>query len=214
MEILVTGFMPFDGQTVNPSWQAVQRMADIPGVEMIRRELPVEYFTARDLLNSMIEEFRPDCVLCTGQAGGRAKVSIERVAINLCEASIPDEAGVLLKDTPIVPGGENAYFSTYPHQKMLEKLQEEEIPRRVLLYRRRVYLQSCDVYRAGDGTEEVSGHAGGLHPSALPAGADYRASLHAAGYADPRTGDHRGSDRRTVSRADFAMCEKYNFLFD
>ena len=128
MEILVTGFMPFDGQTVNPSWQAVQRMADIPGVEMIRRELPVEYFTARDLLNSMIEEFRPDCVLCTGQAGGRAKVSIERVAINLCEASIPDEAGVLLKDTPIVPGGENAYFSTYPHQKMLEKLQEEEIP--------------------------------------------------------------------------------------
>ena len=128
MRILVTGFMPFDGQTVNPSWQAVQRMADIPGVEMIRRELPVEYFTARNLLNEMIEEFRPDCVLCTGQAGGRAKVSIERVAINLCEASIPDEAGVLLKDTPIVSGGENAYFSTYPHRKMLEKLQAAEIP--------------------------------------------------------------------------------------
>jgi len=128
MRILITGFMPFDGQTVNPSWQAVQRMADIPGVEMIRRELPVEYFTARDLLNDLIDEFRPDCVLCTGQAGGRAKVSIERVAINLCEASIPDEAGLLLKDTPIVPGGENAYFATYPHQKMLEKLQAAEIP--------------------------------------------------------------------------------------
>ena len=111
MRILITGFMPFDGQTVNPSWQAVQRMADIPGAELIRRELPVEYFTARDLLNKMIDEFRPDCVLCTGQAGGRAKVSIERVAINLCEASIPDEAGVLLKDTPIVPGGESAYFA-------------------------------------------------------------------------------------------------------
>ena len=120
MRILITGFMPFDGQTVNPSWQAVQRMADIPGA--------VEYFTARDLLNKMIEEFRPDCVLCTGQAGGRAKVSIERVAINLCEASIPDEAGVLLKDTPIVPGGESAYFATYPHQKMLEALNAAEIP--------------------------------------------------------------------------------------
>ena len=128
MRILITGFMPFDGQTVNPSWQAVQRMADIPGAELIRRELPVEYFTARDLLNKMIDEFRPDCVLCTGQAGGRAKVSIERVAINLCEASIPDEAGVLLKDTPIVPGGESAYFATYPHQKMLEALNAAEIP--------------------------------------------------------------------------------------
>lgn len=128
MRILVTGFMPFDGQKINPSWQAVQRMGEIPGVEMIRRELPVEYFTSRTLLNQLIDEFRPDCVLCTGQAGGRAKVSIERVAINLCEASIPDEAGVLLKDTPIVPDGKNAYFSTYPHQKMLEKLQAAEIP--------------------------------------------------------------------------------------
>lgn len=128
MRFLITGFMPFDGQTVNPSWQAVCRMKDIGGVEMIRRELPVEYFTARDMLNALIEEFRPDCVLCTGQAGGRAKVSIERVAINLCEASIPDEAGVLLKDTPIVPGGENAYFATYPHQAMLEALQAAEIP--------------------------------------------------------------------------------------
>lgn len=128
MLILVTGFMPFNGQKINPSWQAVQRMRDIPGVEMIRRELPVEYFTSRELLNSLIDEYRPDCVLCTGQAGGRAKVSIERVAINLCEASIPDEAGVMLKDTPIVPGGGNAYFSTYPHQAMLEKLQAAEIP--------------------------------------------------------------------------------------
>lgn len=128
MRILITGFMPFDGQKINPSWQAVQRMAEIPGVEMIRRELPVEYFTSRELLNSLIDEFQPDCVLCTGQAGGRAKVSIERVAINLCEASIPDEAGVLLKDTPIVPGGESAYFATYPHQRMLEALQAAEIP--------------------------------------------------------------------------------------
>lgn len=106
MKVLITGFRPFNGQVVNPSWQAVQGMAEIPGVELIRRELPVEYFTSRDLLNRLIDDFRPDCVLCTGQAGGRAKVSIERVAINLCEASIPDEAGVLLKDAPIVPGGE------------------------------------------------------------------------------------------------------------
>lgn len=128
MRILITGFKPFDGQKVNPSWQAVCRMADMPGVEMIRRELPVEYFTARKLLQQMMDEFCPDCVLCTGQAGGRAKVSIERVAINLCEASIPDEAGVLLKGTPIVPGGENAYFSTYPHERMLDALKAAEIP--------------------------------------------------------------------------------------
>lgn len=128
MKMLITGFRPFNGQAVNPSWQAVQGMAEIPGVELIRRELPVEYFTSRDLLNRMIDEFLPDCVLCTGQAGGRPKVSIERVAINLCEASIPDEAGVLLKDAPIVPGGENAYFATYPHEAMLTALNAAEIP--------------------------------------------------------------------------------------
>ena len=128
MKVLITGFRPFNGQVVNPSWQAVQGMAEIPGVELIRRELPVEYFTSRDLLNRLIDDFRPDCVLCTGQAGGRAKVSIERVAINLCEASIPDEAGVLLKDTPIVPGGESAYFATYPHEAMLTALNAAEIP--------------------------------------------------------------------------------------
>lgn len=128
MKMLITGFRPFNGQAVNPSWQAVQGMAEIPGVELIRRELPVEYFTSRDLLNRMIDELQPDCVLCTGQAGGRAKVSIERVAINLCEASIPDEAGVLLKDAPIVPGGENAYFATYPHEAMLTALNAAEIP--------------------------------------------------------------------------------------
>lgn len=128
MRMLITGFRPFNGQPVNPSWQAVQGMAEIPGVEPIRRELPVEYFTSRELLNRLIDEYAPDCVLCTGQAGGRAKVSIERVAINLCEASIPDEAGVLLKDTPIVPGGESAYFATYPHEKMLKALNAAQIP--------------------------------------------------------------------------------------
>lgn len=128
MKILITGFRPFNGQPVNPSWQAVRGMAEQPGVTLIRRELPVEYFTSRELLNGLIDEFEPDCVLCTGQAGGRAKVSIERVAINLCEASIPDEAGVLLKDAPIVPGGESAYFATYPHEQMLEALNAAEIP--------------------------------------------------------------------------------------
>lgn len=128
MKILITGFRPFNGQPVNPSWQAVRGMAEQPGVALIRRELPVEYFTSRELLNGLIDEFEPDCVLCTGQAGGRAKVSIERVAINLCEASIPDEAGVLLKDAPIVPGGESAYFATYPHEQMLEALNAAEIP--------------------------------------------------------------------------------------
>lgn len=128
MRFLITGFEPFNGQKINPSWQAVQGMADMPGVELIRRELPVTYFTSREILNRLIDEFEPDCVLCTGQAGGRAKVSIERVAINLCEASIPDEAGVQLKDTPIVPGGERAYFATYPHEAILRALEAAEIP--------------------------------------------------------------------------------------
>ena len=169
MKILVTGFMPFDGQKINPSWQAVQRMGEQAGVEMIRRELPVEYFTARDLLNRMIDEFTPDCVLMTGQAGGRAKVSIERVAINLCEASIPDEAGVMLKDTPIVPGGESAYFATYPYARMLEMLQAEEIPA-AYSFTAGAYICNHVMYTALETAQKKYPHmtAGFIHLPYLP----------------------------------------------
>lgn len=167
MRILITGFRPFNGQTINPSWQAVRGMAEIPGVELIRRELPVEYFTSRELLRQWIAELQPDCVLCTGQAGGRAKVSIERVAINLCEASIPDEAGVALKDTPIVPGGEAAYFATYPHEAMLNALTAAEIPA-AYSFSAGAYICNHVMYTALEAARGTAMTAGFIHLPFLP----------------------------------------------
>ena len=110
--VLVTGFQPFGGQTVNPSWLAVSRLPEEIGHAPIHRaELPVKWFAVLDCLEALAEQYRPDILLLTGQAGGRDALCLERVGINLCEAKGADNDGLVLQDTPIFPEGPAAYFS-------------------------------------------------------------------------------------------------------
>jgi pyroglutamyl-peptidase len=114
--ILLTGFEPFDGAAINPSWEAVRALDGWsgPGFQVAARQLPCVFGAAGDALRAALDELRPDIVIAVGQAGGRAELSLERVAINVDDARIPDNAGAQPVDAPVVAGGPAAYFSTLP----------------------------------------------------------------------------------------------------
>lgn len=128
-KILFTGFEPFGDDQVNPSWEAVALLPQQVGnVQIARRRMPVEYDTVAPLLAQAIEEEQPDAVICVGQAGGRAKLTPEMVAINLNDASVPDNAGVLLDGSPICPDGPAAYFATIPVKTIAAAMREAGVP--------------------------------------------------------------------------------------
>jgi pyroglutamyl-peptidase len=122
--VLVTGFDPFGGSPVNPSWDAVHALHGrvIDGHEVIGGEIPTVFGASLDRLEALLEEHRPRLVICTGQAAGRAAISLERVAINVNDARIPDNVGARPIDQPIVAGGPAAYFTTLPIKAMLQAL--------------------------------------------------------------------------------------------
>ena len=93
MKILVTGFEPFGGEDINPSWEAVERLRAPEGTELVKLRLPVVFREAGELLAAAMKRERPDLVLCIGQAAGRAAITPERLGVNLMGASIPDNAG-------------------------------------------------------------------------------------------------------------------------
>ena len=128
--VLLTGFSPFGGEAINPSWQAVSALdgAHIAGHRIAARLLPVEFGASLAALRDAIGEVSPTLVLCLGQAGGRAQLSIERVAINVDDARIPDNANGYPIDTPIVAGGPAAYFATLPIKAILDDLRAAGIP--------------------------------------------------------------------------------------
>ncbi|WP_462171505.1 pyroglutamyl-peptidase I [Pseudoalteromonas xiamenensis] len=131
--VLVTGFAPFGGETINPSWEAVNQLE---GLAIGRqeshiihtKELPCEFNSALDALYQAIDKYHPSVVLCVGQAGGRSSISIERVAINVDDARIPDNSGNQPIDTPIVQDGPAAYFTALPIKRILKTLKENGIP--------------------------------------------------------------------------------------
>lgn len=109
--ILLTGFLPFGGESVNPSLEAVRSIqVEFPNVELIRLEVPTIFGEAERMVIEQVSFCRPHAVLCTGLASGRTAVSIERVAINVDDARIPDTAGQQPLDVPIQPHGPAAYF--------------------------------------------------------------------------------------------------------
>ncbi len=128
MKILVTAFDPFGGETVNPAYEAVKRLQAPAGAELVRLEVPTVFGRSIDVLEQAMERERPDAVVCVGQAGGRSAITPERVAINLMDATIPDNAGYTPVDEPVVKGGENALFSTLPVKAMVSAIQDAGIP--------------------------------------------------------------------------------------
>ena len=127
MKILLTGFDPFGGEALNPSWEAVRRAA-CSSAELIRAQIPTSYRRAPERLRALCAEHRPDIVLCVGQAGGRSGPTPERRAVNRMGASIPDNDGVLLRDTPILAEGESALYSTLPAERLAEALRGRGLP--------------------------------------------------------------------------------------
>ena len=129
MKILVTGFDPFGGEKVNPALEAVKSLpSEIHGAEIHWVEIPTVFYKAAEVLETAIVRFQPDAVLCIGQAGGRASLTPERVAINQDDARIPDNQGNQPIDTPIRLDGEAAYFSTLPIKAMVQAIKEVGLP--------------------------------------------------------------------------------------
>ena len=129
MKILATGFTPFGGEQINPSWEAVKRLPERVGeAVLLKREIPTEFDAACAALRAAMDALRPDAVLSVGQYGGANGVRVERVAVNLRDARIADNAGAKPVDVPVVPGAPDAYFATLPTRRIVEKLREEDIP--------------------------------------------------------------------------------------
>ena len=129
MKILVTGFDPFGGETVNPALEAVKLLPkEIHGAEVYWAEIPTVFYQSAEVLEAEINRYHPDAVLCIGQAGGRASLTPERVAINQDDARIPDNQGNQPIDEPIRMDGQAAYFSTLPIKAMVQAIKEEGLP--------------------------------------------------------------------------------------
>ncbi len=128
--VLLTGFQPFGGEQVNPSWQAVSALqgARIAGHRVVARELPVAFGASLKALRAALKETRPALVIGVGQAGGRAQLSLERVAINVDDARIPDNTGQQPIDLPVIAEGPAAYFSTLPIKAMRQALTAAGFP--------------------------------------------------------------------------------------
>ena len=128
-KLLITGFDPFGGATINPAWEAVKLLPDqIGDFEVHKLEIPTVFGLAAETVLKAAAELAPDAILCVGQAGGRAAITPEVVAINLREASIPDNHGNQPRNTPVVENAPAAYFSTLPVRDMVEAVKAAGIP--------------------------------------------------------------------------------------
>ena len=130
MKVLLTGFEPFDRETVNPSWEAVRALDGwrVGGAVVHARRIPCVFGTALRALDAAIDELQPQLVVAVGQAGGRSELMPERVAINVDDGRIGDNAGHQPIDQPVVAGAPAAYFSTLPIKAMVRDLRAAGIP--------------------------------------------------------------------------------------
>jgi pyroglutamyl-peptidase len=128
--ILVTGFEPFGGEAINPSWDVAQALHGQRrgGALLTAVQLPCVFADALPALRAAIRRHRPQVVLSLGLAGSRSAISLERVAVNLCDARIADNAGALPAGTPVVAGGPAAYFSRLPVKALLQRLLAAGLP--------------------------------------------------------------------------------------
>jgi pyroglutamyl-peptidase len=128
--ILLTGFEPFNQETINPSWEAVSSLQGWHEGDFIvhARQLPCVFGRANKVMHQAVEELQPSIVIAVGQAGGRVDLSVERVAINIDDAPIADNQMRQVVDQPIVNGGPAAYFSTLPIKAIVHALREAGLP--------------------------------------------------------------------------------------
>lgn len=128
--VLITAFEPFEGEAVNPSWEAVRQLDGrvIGGARIAARQLPVVFGQALERLWQAMDEIQPQWIIAVGQAGGRSDFSVERVAINVDDARIPDNRNNQPVDEPVINEGPAAYFSTLPIKAIVAAVREAGIP--------------------------------------------------------------------------------------
>lgn len=131
MKILVTGFEPFGGEDVNPSWEAVRQLQAPEGTELVRLRLPVVFREVGEQLARAMQQEQPDLVLCIGQAAGRDAITPERLGVNLMDAAIPDNAGFQPQEEPVIPGAPAAFFARLPVAALAEAIRAAGVPARV-----------------------------------------------------------------------------------
>lgn len=149
-KVLLTGFEPFDGEVINPSWLAVRELdgATIARHRVHAVELPVSFAAMPVALAAAIARYAPRLVLCVGQAGGRPQISLERVAVNLVDARIPDADGAQPIDQPVIAGAPDAYLATLPLKAMLAALRRAGIPAEISLSAGAYVCNACAFHLA------------------------------------------------------------------
>jgi len=161
-KILWTGFEPFGGQTVNPSWEAVRRLPDLLlGACILKVLLPVEFVQAGEVLLRAVDRCKPDAVCCAGQAGGRDAVTPEARAVNRMQGRIPDNAGFSPTGEPIEPGGPEYRYATLSAEAIASVIASRAIPARVSTDAGE-YVCNDTMYRLLAALEKTQGVKGGF----------------------------------------------------
>lgn len=170
---LLTGFDPFGGDAQNPSWLAVQALhgRQLAGHRIVAAQLPTVFGDSLTVLQALLRQHRPALVVCVGLAAGRSGLSLERVAINVNDARIADNAGAQPVDTAVAPDGPAAYFSSLPIKAMLLELQRAGVAAEVsqtagTFVCNHVFYGLMHLLATQRGMRQVRG--GFLHVPALP----------------------------------------------
>lgn len=128
-KVLITGFEPFGGEKINPALEAVKMLPDtIGGAKIVKLEVPTVFEKSIKRLDECIEKEKPDITICVGQAGGRFDITVERVAINVDDARIPDNENNSPADEKIFEDGRNAYFAALPIKAIVKNINDAGIP--------------------------------------------------------------------------------------
>lgn len=127
--LLITGFDPFGGATVNPSWEAVKELpAQVGEWKLCKLEIPTVFGLAAETVLEKAEEIGAAAILCVGQAGGRTSVTPERIGINMRTARIPDNQGNAPQEQPVIPGGPDGLFATVDVAAMAQGIRDAGLP--------------------------------------------------------------------------------------
>ena len=166
--LLITGFDPFGGEAVNPSWEAVRRLPDRIGCwRIVPLQIPTQFGLAAATVLAKAAECAPDAILCIGQAGGRTGVTPEVVAINLRETKIADNAGAKPQNEPVIAGAREAYFATVPVREMVVAINACGIPA-ALSYSAGAFVCNDTLYQLLHRYHNTSTRVGFIHVPFLP----------------------------------------------
>ncbi|MFP4001584.1 MAG: pyroglutamyl-peptidase I [Thermoplasmata archaeon] len=169
--LLITGFDPFGGESVNPASEVVLELdgEEINGCEIIAKEIPTVYGKSAEVVKEMIDEVEPDVVLHIGQASGTHGIRVERFAVNINDARIEDNEGNQPIDEVIVEDGPAAYWTTIPTRKIVEAVKDAGIPS-FLSYTAGTFVCNHVIYSTANYVEEnnLPIHYGFIHVPFLP----------------------------------------------